>query len=128
MGKKDIDEPKDFDDKIDYLLRNTVVSIARDIEKNFFKGMSEEKIIETVYSKYSGLFMPSGCIETPKRIYRNLYGKYEELIVDEKKQIRGKKRELLFWVYKGTLTLGLVIIGGLIAKSLEIPIKIPGFR
>ncbi len=73
MARKAFQTPDEHAAQIDQLVRNTVISIARDVEKGHFGGMTEDRIVEEVYRKYAGLLMDSGSIERAKQEYAKLY-------------------------------------------------------
>lgn len=60
MSQKPFSTPEQYAEDIDSLVRNVIVSVARDIEANYFAGMSEEQVVQTIYGKYGGLFVPQG--------------------------------------------------------------------
>jgi len=131
MSQKPFNTPEQFAADIDYLVRNVVVSVARDIEANYFASMSEEQVVQTIYGKYGGLFVPQGCIETPKKKYKELHADREALVDEEEKLARRSVREhRRVWLFR-TLTAVTVavvaVLAALAAKVLGIELPIKGF-
>ena len=71
MARKAFQTPDEHAAQIDQLVRNTVISIARDVEKGHFGGMTEDRIVEEVYRKYAGLLMTADPSNEPSRSTRS---------------------------------------------------------
>jgi len=130
MSQKPFDTPEKFAEGIDHLVNNIVVSIARDLEANYFSGMNEEQVVQTIYGKYGGLFVPHGCIEMPKRKYKELHADRETLIDEDARLARRSVMEhRRVWFFRTLTTATLAIIAVLVAWAakvlgIELPIKV----
>src|SRR3989338_2893295 len=115
MSQKVFDAPEQYAVEIDSLVKNVVVSVARDIEANHFAGMNEEQVVQNIYSKYVGLFVPHGCIETAKRKYAQIYADREALADEDEKFLRRSAIEhRQVWVFR-TLTAVTIAIVAILA-------------